>query len=60
MRRLSSLKPDLLLAADCCYIDQDGQSPSTPHFIQACKGQAGAVLLLLLLAAALQLLAGSR
>jgi hypothetical protein len=49
VRRLASLKPDLLLAADCCYIDQDGQSPSTPHFIQACKGQAQAMGVLLLL-----------
>lgn len=39
VRRLSALKPDLLLAADCCYIDQDGESPSTPHFIQACKSE---------------------
>mgnify|MGYP001806810964 CR=1 FL=1 len=38
VRRLAALKPDLVLAADCCYIDQDGESPSTPHFIQACKG----------------------
>lgn len=41
VHRLSLLKPDLVLAADCCYIDQDGQSPSTPHFIQACKGGGG-------------------
>lgn len=39
VQRLASMKPDLVLAADCCYIDQDGESPSTPHFIQACKGQ---------------------
>jgi len=38
VRRLASHKPELILAADCCYIDQDGTSPSTPHFIQACKG----------------------
>jgi hypothetical protein len=30
----------LLAAADCCYIDQDGESPSTPHFIAACRGKA--------------------
>jgi hypothetical protein len=42
VRRLANLKPDMLLAADCCYIDQDGESPSTPHFIQACKGNSGA------------------
>jgi hypothetical protein len=40
VRRLAALKPHLVLAADCCYIDQDGESPSTPHFIQACKGKA--------------------
>jgi hypothetical protein len=36
--RLAALKPHIVMAADCCYIDQDGESPSTPHFIQACKG----------------------
>eukprot|EP00775_Hariotina_reticulata_P013046 gene13044-13173_t len=38
VRQLASHKPELILAADCCYIDQDGTSPSTPHFIQACRG----------------------
>lgn len=37
--RLAALKPDIVMAADCCYIDQDGQSPSTPDFIRACKGR---------------------
>lgn len=40
VRRLASLKPELVLAADCCYVDQDGQSPSTPAFVEACRGEA--------------------
>lgn len=31
-------KFDLILAADCCYIDQDGKSPSTVDFVKACAG----------------------
>lgn len=27
-----------MLAADCCYIDQDGVSPSTPAFVETCAG----------------------
>lgn len=38
--RLAARPVDWVLAADCCYIDQDGTSPSTPAFIQACKGEA--------------------
>uniref|UniRef100_A0A383VXQ9 FAM86 N-terminal domain-containing protein n=1 Tax=Tetradesmus obliquus TaxID=3088 RepID=A0A383VXQ9_TETOB len=41
VRTLASRKPELVLAADCCYIDQDGESPSTPHFIAACRGLCG-------------------
>ncbi|KAG1670766.1 hypothetical protein FOA52_013993 [Chlamydomonas sp. UWO 241] len=29
---------DWVLAADCCYIDNEGESPSTPHFVRACHG----------------------
>ncbi|KAF8071200.1 Vcpkmt [Scenedesmus sp. PABB004] len=36
--RLASRRPELVLAADCCYVDQDGQSPSTPHFVAAARG----------------------
>lgn len=32
---------DLVLAADCCYIDQDGESPSTPAFVETCAGLCG-------------------
>ncbi|KDD75700.1 hypothetical protein H632_c543p1 [Helicosporidium sp. ATCC 50920] len=27
---------DWVLAADCCYVDRDGASPSTPAFVQTC------------------------
>lgn len=30
VRRLAEQGVDLVVAADCCYIDQDGKSPSTP------------------------------
>lgn len=30
VRRLAAQGVDLVVAADCCYIDQDGKSPSTP------------------------------
>lgn len=33
--------PDLVLAADCCYIDNDGVSPSTPAFVETCFGLCG-------------------
>ncbi len=33
--------PDLVLAADCCYIDNDGVSPSTPAFVETCAGLCG-------------------
>jgi len=33
--------PDLVLAADCCYIDNDGVSPSTPAFVKTCSGLCG-------------------
>lgn len=33
--------PDYILAADCCYIDNDGISPSTPAFVQTCARLAG-------------------
>lgn len=32
---------DLVVAADCCYIDQDGKSPSTPAFVETCAGLCG-------------------
>lgn len=35
-RRLAADPLDWVLAADCCYIDQEGTSPSTPHFITTC------------------------
>ncbi len=39
---------DYVLAADCCYIDQDGESPSTTHFVAAaralCTSQTTTVL----------------
>ncbi|GLC37860.1 hypothetical protein PLESTB_001483900 [Pleodorina starrii] len=34
--RLASEPVDWVLAADCCYIDQEGTSPSTPHFVRTC------------------------
>ncbi|GIL70837.1 hypothetical protein Vretifemale_1521 [Volvox reticuliferus] len=34
--RLASEPVDWCLAADCCYIDQEGASPSTPHFVRTC------------------------
>lgn len=36
--RLAEAGVDLVVAADCCYIDQDGQSPSTPAFVETCAG----------------------
>lgn len=33
---------DYVLAADCCYIDNDGTSPSTPAFVQTCRGLCSA------------------
>ncbi|PSC76504.1 lysine methyltransferase METTL21D [Micractinium conductrix] len=39
--RLASGGLDLVVAADCCYIDQDGASPSTPAFVQTCAGLCG-------------------
>lgn len=41
VRRLADPPPDLVLAADCCYIDNDGASPSTPAFVATCKGLCG-------------------
>ena len=41
VRLLSAPPPDLVLAADCCYIDNDGVSPSTPAFVQTCAGLCG-------------------
>ncbi|KAI3433337.1 hypothetical protein D9Q98_003155 [Chlorella vulgaris] len=32
---------DLVVAADCCYIDQDGKSPSTAAFVETCAGLCG-------------------
>jgi hypothetical protein len=39
--RLAEAGVDLVVAADCCYIDQDGQSPSTPAFVETCAGLCG-------------------
>ncbi|KAG2439293.1 hypothetical protein HXX76_004652 [Chlamydomonas incerta] len=33
---LASEPVDWVVAADCCYIDQEGTSPSTPHFVNTC------------------------
>lgn len=41
VRRLAEPGVDLVVAADCCYIDQDGASPSTPAFVQTCAALAG-------------------
>ena len=41
--RLAEVGVDLVVAADCCYIDQDGQSPSTPAFVETCAGLCGPV-----------------
>ena len=38
---LADSPPDLVLAADCCYVDGDGRSPSTPAFVQTCAGLCG-------------------
>eukprot|EP00889_Picochlorum_renovo_P002569 jgi/Picre1/29599/NNA_004984.t1 len=29
--------PDLVLAADCCYIDNEGPSPNTVEFVRLCR-----------------------
>lgn len=29
---------DMVLAADCCYVDGDGITPSTQHFVKAARG----------------------
>ncbi|PNH12810.1 hypothetical protein TSOC_000233, partial [Tetrabaena socialis] len=39
--RLASEPVDWVVAADCCYIDQEGTSPSTPHFIRTCAMLCG-------------------
>ncbi|GAB4822736.1 hypothetical protein N2152v2_009782 [Parachlorella kessleri] len=41
VRRLADPPPDLILAADCCYVDQDGKSPSTADFVTTCAGLCG-------------------
>ena len=38
---LAAPPPDLVLAADCCYVDQDGVSPSTPDFVRTCAALCG-------------------
>ncbi|KAG2498939.1 hypothetical protein HYH03_003129 [Edaphochlamys debaryana] len=35
-RALAAEPVDWVLAADCCYIDQEGTSPSTPAFVRTC------------------------
>jgi hypothetical protein len=34
-------RPTPALHADCCYIDNEGASPSTPHFVRTCYGLCG-------------------
>lgn len=41
VRLMADPPPDLVLAADCCYIDNDGVSPSTPAFVETCAGLCG-------------------
>ncbi|KAK2077890.1 hypothetical protein QBZ16_003758 [Prototheca wickerhamii] len=41
VRSVAARGIDLVLAADCCYIDQDGESPSTPAFVETCAGLCG-------------------
>ncbi len=41
VKLLADPAPDLVLAADCCYIDNDGVSPSTPAFVETCAGLCG-------------------
>ena len=36
IRNLAESRPEWVLAADCCYIDNDGASPSTPAFVATC------------------------
>ncbi|KAI8470255.1 MAG: putative methyltransferase-domain-containing protein [Monoraphidium minutum] len=38
---LAASPVDLVIAADITYVDQDGQSPSTEHFVATCKGLCG-------------------
>eukprot|EP00798_Chlamydomonas_sp_ICE-L_P020002 gene20002-26715_t len=46
MSRVESLASggplDWIVAADCCYIDNEGLSPSTSHFIRTCHGLCSA------------------
>ena len=37
---LAATPVDLVLAADVTYVDQDGVSPSTEHFVATCKCEA--------------------
>lgn len=41
VRLLADSGVDLVVAADCCYIDQDGASPSTPAFVETCAALCG-------------------
>ena len=41
VKNLADPPPDYILAADCCYIDNDGVSPSTPAFVETCAGLCG-------------------
>jgi len=38
---MSDPPPEWILAADCCYIDNDGISPSTSAFVETCAGLCG-------------------
>eukprot|EP00887_Chlorella_sp_A99_P005515 scaffold1.g5515.t1 len=39
--RMADPPPDLVVAADACYVDGDDKSPSTPDFVQTCVGLCG-------------------
>lgn len=41
VKALADPPPDIVLAADCCYIDNEGVSPSTPAFVETCAGLCG-------------------
>lgn len=38
---LATPPPDMVVAADCCYIDGDGPTPSTKEFVLTCKALCG-------------------
>lgn len=40
-KSLATPAPDFVLAADCCYIDGDGPTPSTEDFVLTCRTLCG-------------------